>query len=799
MKKFLVALLIIATVVMAGVVFTIRFPRTTSSLRQRITRIIPQKTELPKAPITEEVPDEAVAINDVVDVVPPSLEEEAKRPALPEPTHIRQELSNGSDAQLIDNVQDYQVNEKNRIKKQAVINQSPINVQGGVEFASGFLVNSDRAIKGITFSSDGKVGDWHFGDGTTAPGSVVKHAYGKSGVYNVTFLAQESGTTYLTQTKIIVGGVIPKFEAENTAPRVGEIVEIDGINSKTLVGSITNYKWFCSDMQAGQCVFSNPEGSQGTVQFGEPGIYEISLTTTNNIGARETISQTFSVSGEKPVAKIVSIEPSGRDRHPGEYVFDATRSVNILGQKNDLLYVWDFDGDGDWEKRTTTPRVLYEYTRAGEKTVQLWVEHDHNRDTLVSDIVSMPLEDVSTIWGDFEAPFVLTAGELFRLRSQTQDLAGTAYQWKIEPNINVVGEGDMNAPEVAISFSDAEVYAITLTVTKDDDSDSITKFVRVRDQERPLSIIQYLSDKESEWDTDRSAVSVLRNERGMAAVRLRAHSVDQNGTVGCEKAKLNYSWSVRGVPVSTQCDPGAVLNQHFKEAGVYLIELIVYKPGNQNVSDTTSFLVEIKNKDPEFSQPIFYETNEAIGGLSAGPQNFIVTASAKDIDTTKPITQYFFEPMEDGIVLPDTQLLSTGQAYFNLSQFDGAHTFSFRVTATDSDGGTQVSEGMGTYSFENVIEQNHPPIIADFMASKSGIASGEFVRFDVMATDKEMDRLTYKWIVSQEGSVLRTEQTEEVFVEIPFLESGTYTVQVEVSDGTNTVSVESPQMIYVRD
>ena len=45
MKKFLVALLVFATVVMAGVAFTIRFPRTTRSLRQKITRMIPQKAE----------------------------------------------------------------------------------------------------------------------------------------------------------------------------------------------------------------------------------------------------------------------------------------------------------------------------------------------------------------------------------------------------------------------------------------------------------------------------------------------------------------------------------------------------------------------------------------------------------------------------------------------------------------------------------------------------------------------------------------------------------------------------------
>ena len=102
----------------------------------------------------------------------------------------------------------------------------------------------------------------------------------------------------------------------------------------------------------------------------------------------------------------------------------------------------------------------------------------------------------------------------------------------------------------------------------------------------------------------------------------------------------------------------------------------------------------------------------------------------------------------------DVQVLAGGDAFFDLSQYNGTHTFSFRVTVTDSEGGVATSVGKNTYTFQNILT-NTKPLIKQFTADKTGIQSGEEVRFDMVATDAENDTLEYQWIFSKENTSTR--------------------------------------------
>lgn len=804
MKKILVAILITilaVSVVGVGLIMTkivtlpegfLEFKTVPSQVDNAVQN---NEQTVPKEVLPQETVDTTLKDNGPA-IIQQRLQEYQKQSGQSEPIHIIQNLSTEEGVQPVDDVQNYETGTGRSTKKTAVVNQAPINVQSGIEFSGGFMLNSDMALKGVLFSSDGKVGDWHFGDGTTAMGSSVKHSYGQAGIYDVTFLAEVSGSVYVTQTKIVVGGVKPSFDIKNPTPKVNDVISINGSASRSVVGSITAYQWACDQSQASQCIFSNPTGSQGTLQFTQPGVYQVSLTATNNIGARETVTKTFSVSGEKPVAKITSITPTLREHHPAEYEFNAEESVNMLGQKRDLSYEWDFDGDGNWDEKTTSPVIVHEYAQPGEKTVKLRVQHSLDRKDYLSEPVSQMLSNVSTLWGEFEMPFVLATGESFAFLSQGS--SDVTYAWKIEPADGVVLRELEEASRLEGVFSKPGTYTVTLTLEKEGDSVSIIKTIPVRQKNMPLAIVQYSQDRGLSWQMLPDTFSLARNERGVTDILLRAHSADENGMVGCDSASLNYSWSVNGVPVSSNCDPSVAINARLNEAKTYNLQLMVYHPGNQNISHTASFDISVENLPPQFVQPVSYETNQGGDDFGPGPVSFLVTASAQDTDTDSPIVQYFFEPMENGSPLSDTQLLTTGQAYFDLSQYNGVHTFSFRVTAIDRDGGRTLSQGEGTYTFRNEIQNARPEII-DYTANKSGVAKGESVRFDIIAQDPQNEELSYKWFVSQNGSVFLMEKTNAPYFEYVFSEAGVYGVRAEVTDGTNTVSSDDTITISVRE
>jgi PKD repeat protein len=799
MKKNTILLLVSVTlgvVVTLGGVFVVKkFPQLVQNVKKNPTTVTEQYDKEAVSSVT--TPEENVILDDELKEILQQAEDAGSIPTQPDPVHVTRYPSVGVGDSAVDNVQDYVPDKRRQPKKQVVLNKAPISVEGGASFSDGIMVNSVRAMNGVTFSSDGKMGDWRFGDGTTATGKQVKHAYGEKGSYNVIFLAEANGTIYITKTKIIVGGVIPMFVVEDFTPRVNELVTLDGSDSMSVVGSITNYKWSCAETQASQCVFSNQMGQQGALQFTEPGIYEVALTTTNNIGISETEKRIFSVSGEKPIAKIVSIQSTEKLHHPAEYEFDASGSVNVLGETKGISYEWDFDGDGEWDEKTTDPIVQYEYTQSGEKTVRLRVEYKEGKQEYVSEIVTESISDVSTLWVDFEVPYVLVEDESFLFHAQSQE--GVEYVWEADKEESLIGDVE-DTSDKNISFHSTGIHSVTLTGTLNEETTSITKSVAVRSKDMPMALLQYSIDKGDSWENASAMVSIARNERGNTNVLIRASAVDGMGAIGCENANLNYSWSVRGVPVSTECDVGLLLNKHFSNAEIYPVQLTVYTPGDQNQSDQTSLLIEVENKNPEFKEPISYKINQGDMILPTGPVDFLVTAYAEDTDTDTPISQYFFEPIENGEVLPDTQLLDMGQAYFDFSQYrNGVREISFRVTATDSDGGRTISQGTEAFVFENNNQsRNEPPVIADFTVSETGVMKGELVRFDVIAQDTENDILTYKWIVSQGGIVLFSREVAESFLLYPFEEVGTYAVGVKVSDGLHIVSSESQRMISVR-
>ena len=658
-----------------------------------------------------------------------------------------------------------------------------MTVSPGVPFGVGYMVSLEEAQAGIHFSTH-KLGDWMFGDGMTRSELMsLNHSYGERGAYEVYFLAEdEEGQFYGAKTVIVVDGVMADFRADKYELPALEEVTLNGQTSKSAVGSVTEYAWSCDP----SCEEIGSSGNITKAKFPVPtdgkNLYNVTLTATNNIGAIGSITKTFTVLKALPEAVIVDpIETTGRERHPAEYVFDAAGSKNIYGTPAGLKYVWDF-GDGTGEHIFNTQTVTHEYTEPGNKTVTLKVRYSHQGEVLESTpLQTASIPAVSTLWADFTAPQFLTIDEEFAFQAQSPE--GVIYVWDLDGGTTI---DDLSFPSVRATFDEAKIYDVKLTVSTTDpvDSAEITKSVYVRAEGDPIAIAQYSSM--DTWINVPSTITTTRDGSGATDILIRSNSIDSTGEEGCNPgnpANLNYSWSVDGAPVSTDCDPD--LNQYFAEAETHPVTLLVYDPDNQNIQDSASFTVDVENIPPLFTTSIAY--NPTVDPLLPGPVSFLVTAEAVDQDSNTAITNYKFEAIENGQV-KDVQILGTGEAYFNLSQYSGAHTFSFRVTATDNENGSTLNIGTTTYTFTNTIIVNEPPVItSSLQASRTGIIEGENVIFSITATDPENDTLAYEWTVTASNGQFVTENTTVGTYTHTFATAGNYSVRVTISDGINEV------------
>ena len=127
---------------------------------------------------------------------------------------------------------------------------------------------------------------WNFGDGTTASGLVVTHAYTSAGTKTVTLTvtdASGAASAPLTQAIAVTAGTITATVTFSpTNPRVGDTVQFDG-RSSTASGSatITSYEW---DFGNGQTA----TGATASTTYSAVRVYTVRLTIRDNLGRTAT-------------------------------------------------------------------------------------------------------------------------------------------------------------------------------------------------------------------------------------------------------------------------------------------------------------------------------------------------------------------------------------------------------------------------------------------------------------------------------------------------------------------------------
>ncbi|QAA77296.1 MAG: hypothetical protein BIP78_1530 [Candidatus Bipolaricaulis sibiricus] len=136
---------------------------------------------------------------------------------------------------------------------------------------------------------------WNFGDGATGTGSQIQKRYSAAGTYTVTLTVTDNrgatGTT--TRTVVVTPPNQPptaSFTFSPANPNPGQNVTFDASGSSDPDGTIVSYAWSFGDGTTSTVTTANV-----TKAYASAGLYTVTLTVTDNLGATGTATRTIQV------------------------------------------------------------------------------------------------------------------------------------------------------------------------------------------------------------------------------------------------------------------------------------------------------------------------------------------------------------------------------------------------------------------------------------------------------------------------------------------------------------------------
>jgi len=218
-----------------------------------------------------------------------------------------------------------------------------------------------------SFDPDGDIVSyvWDLGDGTIGvTGVTVEHSYAGRGTYTVTLtVTDDDGATASTNATKIVRNRPPVAVFTESAETVdtGEDIHFNAGDSYDPDGEIASYSWD----------FGDETGATGVMvshAYVDDGVYTVTLTVTDDLGATASANATKTVLNRSPVA---SFTENATKVNTGEVIyFNASGSYDPDGSIES--YFWDF-GDGT---NATGMTVEHAFDEAGNYTVILTVTDD---------------------------------------------------------------------------------------------------------------------------------------------------------------------------------------------------------------------------------------------------------------------------------------------------------------------------------------------------------------------------------------------------------------------------------------
>ena len=293
--------------------------------------------------------------------------------------------------------------------------------------------------------------EWDFGDGTTASGPDVSHAYEGLGAKTVSLKVTDSANeTRVVTDQVTVENRLPtaSFSVSDTTPARGQLIGFDATASDP-DGDTLSYEWDFGDG-------ATATGANVTRAYPAStslGAKTVTLTVTDSAGGTTSVNEQVTVQNAPPTASF-----SVSDTTPvrGQAVnFNATGTDF---EDEALTYAWNF-GDGT---TATGQNVAHTYSALGARTVTLTVTDSANETTVVTDQVTVENRLPTASF---------TVSDTTPARGQPIDFAATAsdpdgdtlsYEWDFGDGFTASGQNVTHAYPAGTSLG---AKTVTLTVT----------------------------------------------------------------------------------------------------------------------------------------------------------------------------------------------------------------------------------------------------------------------------------------------------------------------------------------------
>ncbi|HEX4282800.1 MAG TPA: PKD domain-containing protein [Solirubrobacteraceae bacterium] len=436
---------------------------------------------------------------------------------------------------------------------------------------------------------------WNFGDGSgtqTSSGPTTTHTFTTRGVTTVSLtVTNDSGQTDTTTQMVTVDDPpTPAFTPSATVNNP-DAVNVDGSNSAAATGGeITHYSW---DFGDGTTQDTGATAIAGHT-YAAPGTYTIKLTTTDELGVSNTVSETVTVLG---------FSASSNGPTPGEDVtFIGPNSGGSFGTITD--YSWNF-GDGTTDDTATSPTDAHAFLSRGTYSVSLTITGSDGTFTSTEMItVDTPPDGVLP-----PSPIIATPGQSVSLdgSNSTPAPGGSirSYTWNFGDGTGPVTAGSPSATHV---YTAPGRYTATLTVT---DNLGVTANAAAAQ-----TVI-----------VDQPAAAFSSSSSTLAPNAIG--TFDATGSTDSLGPITDYSWNF-GDGSSKDAGATATTTHSYTQRGSYAVALTVTNSYGQTATTTTHAVTVDNAPTAAFTPSATVATTGATLGFNAGPSAAMTGGSIAD-------------------------------------------------------------------------------------------------------------------------------------------------------------------------
>jgi len=299
---------------------------------------------------------------------------------------------------------------------------------------------------------------WQFGDGATASGPQVTHAYASAGTFEATLAVVDVHGAVATSTTVVTVSAQASppsppaiLTLSGASPIPGNALSFLAISTSDDGGPLT-YAWSFGDGQA-------ETGAHAQHAYGAAGRYVVSVTATNAAGRNATSTTTVTIAAgpiNPPVPPLLPTIVAPDDvRAQSTVSFSGDAQPPSNGSV--ISYTWDF---GDGSSDATGQDVVHTYATAGPRIVTLTVTDSIGRtETATAAIEVLPVLPPHGVV--IHGPLEVSLGDVADFTASFENPGGGAvtYAWDF-------GDGAMsNDVSPSHAYAAAGQYTVRLTVT----------------------------------------------------------------------------------------------------------------------------------------------------------------------------------------------------------------------------------------------------------------------------------------------------------------------------------------------